>query len=124
MEFSNRLRQLRGDASQAEAAKRAKISQQLWSKLERGVVKPEDSAVIPDIARAWGLSTEELLAGFEAPTLQETRQPYSVSNVENDNFDATIQRARGYWENAIIERRPSAYLIAKMIIVISGYQIA
>lgn len=57
--------------TQATLALRAGVSQQLISKLERGLV--EASRYGPAIAKALGLSVEELLEGAEHPSAEEAR---------------------------------------------------
>ena len=54
MALKNKLKELRGDLSQHAAAKLAGISQQQWSKLERGVIPIELTTSIPQIAAAFG----------------------------------------------------------------------
>lgn len=69
-----RLKELRGKLSQKEAADKAGISQQQWSKLERGILDPDDSSSPAKIARAFGISLDDLLHGtFNAQPGPELR---------------------------------------------------
>lgn len=123
MNFGDRLKGLRGPLSQAEAATKAKITQQMWSKLESGRSDPRRSAKVRAIARAWGMSVEELLAGLPdseaAPhgsthLLEEPVAAYAVTG------DDVIRQAREYWERAIESNRPLALMIAKIILIVSS----
>ena len=125
MNFGERLRVLRGSMSQAAAAKRAGVSQQQWSKLERGIIDVEDSTKVRVIARAWGLTLEELLNGaLPAPNpampIKEQPPAYPAKAAASPD-EQLIETARALWDRACSSNRQLAVTIAKMIIVmVSG----
>ncbi len=123
MNFGEQLQHLRGRLSQAAAARRAGISQQQWSKLERGVTAPDDSSKIAAIARAWGMSTDELLRGVlpsasYSRAVTETASSYAAERPALEAEDDVIQTARIMWDRACKQNRALALTIAKLIIVV------
>lgn len=123
MNFGDRLKGLRGPLSQAEAANKAKITQQMWSKLESGRSDPRRSAKVRAIARAWGMSVEELLAGLpdtEVPSARTTFEVQESPSVYSVTGDDLIRQARNYWDRAIESNRPLALMIAKIILIVSS----
>ncbi|WP_293373587.1 helix-turn-helix transcriptional regulator [Nevskia sp.] len=122
MNFQQRLIALRGDLSQVEAAKRAGISQQMWGKLEQGKTKPENSVAVSKIARAFGLSTEELVSGFSL----EIREPLaayggaSSAPMDSATQERMIERAQNLWDTALRTNRRLAAVIANIIIIVAS----
>ena len=58
--LANRIRQLRGDRTQAEMAKKCGIKQQMWARYESGITTPGAEALIA-ICIACGESADWLL---------------------------------------------------------------
>ncbi len=82
MNIGEKIAQLRRDAgmTQEALASRLVISPQAVSKWERGVANP-DLELIPEIARLFGISTDELL-GLSSPKAQENELESRVSSLE------------------------------------------
>ena len=82
MNIGEKIAELRRDAglTQEALASRLVISPQAVSKWERGVANP-DLELIPEIARLFGVSTDELL-GLSSPKAKETELESRVSSLE------------------------------------------
>lgn len=82
MNIGEKIAELRRDAgmTQEALASRLVISPQAVSKWERGIANP-DLELIPEIARLFGISTDELL-GLSSPKAQENELESRVSSLE------------------------------------------
>ena len=82
MNIGEKIAQLRRDAgmTQEALASRLVISPQAISKWERGIANP-DLELIPEIAKLFGISTDELL-GLASPKAQENELESRVSSLE------------------------------------------
>lgn len=82
MNIGEKIAELRRDAglTQEALASRLVISPQAVSKWERGIANP-DLELIPEIARLFGISTDELL-GLSSPKAKETELESRVSSLE------------------------------------------
>ena len=82
MNIGEKIAELRRDAgmTQEALASRLVISPQAVSKWERGVANP-DLELIPEIAKLFGISTDELL-GLSSPKAKETELESRVSSLE------------------------------------------
>ena len=82
MNIGEKIAQLRRDAgmTQEALASRLVISPQAISKWERGIANP-DLELIPEIAKLFGISTDELL-GLSSPKAQENELESRISSLE------------------------------------------
>ena len=82
MNIGEKIAQLRRDAgmTQEALASRLVISPQAISKWERGVANP-DLELIPEIAKLFGISTDELL-GLSSPKVRESELESRISSLE------------------------------------------
>ena len=82
MNIGEKIAELRRDASMTQEALASKlvISPQAVSKWERGVANP-DLELIPEIAKLFGISTDELL-GLSSPKAKENELESRVSSLE------------------------------------------
>ena len=82
MNIGEKIAQLRRDAgmTQEALASRLVISPQAISKWERGIANP-DLEVIPEIAKLFGISTDELL-GLSSPKARENELESRISSLE------------------------------------------
>lgn len=98
------IRKLRTDAgwSQVQLATRAKVSQQLIGKLEKGTAL--ESRKIVNIAAAFGMTVEQLLNSHDGVKQESPRWPFDI---EFARFAALPERDRvkieGIIENVIRE---------------------
>jgi phage repressor protein C with HTH and peptisase S24 domain len=73
MALKDRIKEVRGSDAQTVAARKTGMSQPMWSKLERGEVEVQDTALLPRIAEAYGISLDWLTYG-RGPRLRGGRE--------------------------------------------------
>ena len=79
--LQDRIKEIRGNRPQSAAAKAARISQPMWSKLERGGVSEDRSAVLRKI---WAANREYSLRWV----LDGTGPKYSADSSDSEGSDA------------------------------------
>jgi len=111
MEFKDRIRKVRGSDSQTVAATKAGISQQMWSKLEKGKLSPDDTSVLPAIQRAYPTYRLEWLVSGAPPMhviaaqalgVHEVGKPYGRPGIILRPDDPDTVRPLGKLQEALV----------------------
>jgi phage repressor protein C with HTH and peptisase S24 domain len=90
MALKDRIKEVRGGDPQTVAAKKTGMSQPMWSKLERGEVDVADTALLPRIAEAYGISLDWLTYG-RGPRLRGGRELVKAFHPEDPAAEEEVR---------------------------------
>lgn len=90
MSLKDRIKEIRGPLSQDAAAKRSGITQQMWSKLERGTTI--ETTALPAIAKAFGLDLHWLTYGTASAEPLRVGEVSAPTYIERSSDEFSIPK--------------------------------